>query len=107
LENANEWFLKQCISECFFINFPTDFRKDIYGVWQNKCTEFNIDLKIIQSHNNQDVFKAITENEAITFRVWYSTSEQSHTKGFLSKIEVLEKTSETLMQSIKEVVYGH
>lgn len=118
LENATEEIINQCILECFSnkqsndsvingnINFPTDFRKDIYGVWLNKCTESNIDLKITQSHNNQDIFRANTENETITFRVWYGTSEQSHTKGFLSKIEVLEKTSELLISKIKEICIG-
>jgi hypothetical protein len=118
LETANDEFIKECISECFsekqsnnsltneIVNFPTDFRNDIYRGWLNKCTELNIDLKIIQSHNNQDIFKATTENEIIVFRIWYGTSEQSHTKGFLSKIEVLEKSTETLIQTIKDVIYG-
>jgi hypothetical protein len=117
-ETASEEFIKQCISECFLekqsnnsltngiVNFPTDFRNDIYKVWLNKCVESNIGLKIIQSHSNQDIFKATTENETIVFRVWYGTSEQSHTKGFLSKIEVLGKTSELLMTKIKEICIG-
>lgn len=118
LENANEEFIKQCISECFIDsrdnnsmsddnnNYPTDFRKNIYNSWLEKCKEFNIGLKIIQSHSNQDVFKANSENGMASFRVWYGTSEQSHTKGFLSKIEILEKTSDELVQMIKEITYG-
>ena len=118
LENANEEFIKQCISECFIDsrdnnsmsddnnNYPTDFRKDIYNSWLEKCEELNLGLKIIQSHSNQDVFKVNSENETVSFRVWYGTSEQSHTKGFLSKIEILEKTSDELVQTIKEITYG-
>lgn len=118
LETANEEFVKQSISECFseiqsnnpstneMVNFSTDFRNDIYRIWLNKCAELNIDLKIIQSHNNQDIFKATAEGEVIIFRVWYGTSEQSHTKGFLSKIEILEKNSELFMNKIKTVCIG-
>jgi hypothetical protein len=118
LETANEEFVKQSISECFseiqsnnsfingMVNFPTDFRNDIYRIWLNKCAELNIDLKITQSHNNQDVFRAIAESEVIIFRVWYGTSEQSHTRGFLSKIEILGKTSELFINKIKAVCIG-
>ena len=60
----------------------------------------------MQSHNNQDVFRATFENESLTFRVWYGTSEQNHTKGFFSKIEVLEKSSEIILEKIKGLVYG-
>ena len=118
LNDANESIVKQCIEDCLSqkqnLNsfkddkpeLPTDFRKDIYEVWLEKCKNQNILLKIIQIHNNQDVFRATCNNENIVFRVWYGTSELNHTKGFFTKIEVLEKTTETLMQTIKEVVYG-
>lgn len=117
-DNTNDEFIRQCIVECFADNqhdysltngsdcFPTDFREDIYTTWLNRCKELDVDLKIIQSHNNQDIFKGISGDETITFRVWYGTSEQSHTKGFLTKIEVLEKTSEPLMIKMKESCIG-
>ncbi len=118
LNNVNEDFIKQCIVYCFSTNqnpsygtsenkkFPADFRNDSYSAWLNKCKESNIDLKIIQSHNNQDIFMTKLENDTIVFRVWYGTSEQNHTKGFFSKIEILEKSSELLLTKIKEICIG-
>ncbi|WP_140938449.1 hypothetical protein [Sphingobacterium lumbrici] len=35
--------------------------------------------------------------------VWYGTSEQNHTKGFFSKIEILEKTSEDMANEISKL----
>lgn len=79
-----------------------DFREEIYSSWIEKCKVSNIKLEIIQSHNNQDVFCAISEKESLIFRVWYGTSEHNKTKGFFSKIEVLEKSSENLLMIIKK-----
>ena len=82
----------------FSVVFPLDkyFREEIYSDWIQNCENKNITLKIVQSHNNQDVFRAICEKDILIFRVWYGTSEQSRTKGFFSKIEVLEKSSEII-----------
>ena len=112
LENSNEEFIKQCISECFSdkqnndslingnINFPIDFRNDIYNIWLNKCQELNVDLTLVEQHNWQDIFLANQEKEKVKFRVWYDS------KGFFTKIEVLENTSKPLISKIKEICIG-
>lgn len=118
LNNAVESIIKQCIEDCLTQNqkpilitddkpeLPVDFRKNVYTTWFEDCENKSILLKIIQSHNNQDIFRATHEKDSLSFRVWYGTSEQNHTKGFFSKIEVLEKSSETFLEKIKELVYG-
>ena len=78
----------------------------IYSNWFEKCENENITLKIMQSHNNQDIFRATCDKDSLTFRVWYGTSEQNHTKGFFSKIEILEKSSETILEKVKGLIYG-
>ncbi len=119
LNGADENIIKECIERCLTqkksVNsitdnkpkLPTDFREEIYFTWFESCKNSDIILKIIQSHNNQDVFRATFKSESLIFRVWYGTSEQNHTKGFFSKIEVLEKSSETILERIKELIYGH
>lgn len=118
LNGADENIIKQCIEDCLTQKksvssiiddkpeLPLDFRQEIYSVWFENCENNNISLKIIQSHNNQDVFRTTYEQDSLTFRVWYGISEQNHTKGFFSKIEVLEKSSETILEKIKGLVYG-
>ncbi|MCG2792612.1 MAG: hypothetical protein L6262_03565 [Weeksellaceae bacterium] len=118
LNNAVEGIIKQCIEDCLTQNqnpvsitddkpeLPADFREKVYSVWFEDCENKNITLKIIQSHNNQDIFRATCENDNLIFRVWYGTSEQSKSKGFFSKIEVLEKSSETILEKVKGLIYG-
>lgn len=118
LNGADEIIVKSCIEVCLGQKqsvasisdnnpkLPTDFREEIYSIWIESCKNENINLKIVQSHNNQDVFRASSEKDNLTFRVWYGTSENNHTKGFFSKIEVLEKTSESILEQIKPIIYG-
>ncbi len=118
LNGADEIIVKTCIEDCLnqkqsIISItddkpelPKDFREEIYSAWLENCKNENINLKIIQSHNNQDIFCATSGKESLTLRVWYGTSEKNHTKGFFSKIEVLEKTSESILEKIKPIVYG-
>ena len=118
LNGADEIIIKSCIEGCFEQKqtitsisdnnpeLPRDFREEIYSVWIESCNNESINLKIIQSHNNQDIFRATSEKDNLTFRVWYGTSENNHTKGFFSKIEVLEKSSESILEKIKPIIYG-
>lgn len=118
LNGADEIIVKTCIEDCFEQKqsitsisddkpeVPKDFREEIYSAWFQNCKNENISLKLMQSHNNQDVFRATCEKESLTLRVWYGTSEKNHTKGFFSKIEVLEKSSVSLLEQIKPIVYG-
>ncbi len=118
LNGADENIVKKCIEDCLSQkqNFssitddkpelPKDFREEIYSDWIQNCENKNIKTKIIQSHNNQDIFRAICEKDNLIFRVWYGTSEQNHTKGFFSKIEVLEKSSEIILEKVKGLIYG-
>jgi hypothetical protein len=92
------------VSTAFIAEFPSGFRQTIYSKWVESFKNENIALKIMQSHNNQDIFSATCENDSITFRVWYGTSEQNHTKGFFSKIEILEKSSEDLVFDLKKIL---
>lgn len=119
LNGADESILKQCIEDCLLQKksissivddkpeLLTDFRKEIYYAWFENCKKENILLKTIQSHNNQDIFRATYEKDYLTFRVWYGTSKQNHTKGFFSKIEVLDKSSEKILEKVKGLIYGY
>ncbi|AZA93636.1 Uncharacterised protein [Chryseobacterium nakagawai] len=118
LNGADETIVKKCIENCLSQKqnvssitddkpeSPTDFREEIYSDWIQNCENKNITLKIIQSHNNQDIFRATCENDNLIFKVWYGTSEQSKSKGFFSKIEVLKKSSETILEKVKGIIYG-
>ena len=119
LENEDTDYINNCIEMLFkpqnkstetkskITNYPTDFRKDIYSVWVDDFKKNEFELHIVKSHNNQDVFLAKKTNEEIKFRVWYGTSEQNHTKGFFTKIEILEKTNEHLINEVRELLLSN
>ena len=116
LENEDTDYINSCIEVIFksqnenvktnsnAFDMPTDFRMDTYSSWIDDFEKNKYDLQIIQSHKNQDIFLAKKLDDEIKFRVWYGTSEQSHTKGFFTKIEVLEKNNENLTNELRAML---
>ena len=119
LENKDADYINNCIEMLFkqqtksteiiskTTNVPEDFRKDIYSVWIDDFKKNKFALLIVKSHNNQDIFLAKKVDNEIKFRVWYGTSEITHTKGFITKIEILEKTHEHLTKEIKKLLFNN
>lgn len=86
------------------IDFPNDFRYSVYSQWKSNLKKINFKLNLAESHKNQDVFIVQNNKDKIRFRVWYGTSEKKHTKGFLSKIEVIEKTTNKYNSQFKNLL---
>src|SRR5699024_8176012 len=80
-EGENETKINECIETLFhsaqehksdkLIPLPTDFRGKLYEKWMSTLSEKGFHLEIIESHKNQDVFKAVSEELKAKFRVWY------------------------------------
>lgn len=114
VNSVDENRIKQYIEECWNkhqnnegLKIPMDFRNEIYTHWIEQCKQKGVLLSIIESHNNQDIFKAYYNENTVIFRVWYGTSELNHTKGFFNKIEVIEKTSDMLVEKIKIIIFDN
>ena len=117
LNGADESIIKQCIEDCLLQKksvssiaddkpeLPSDFRQEIYSAWSENCENKNITLKIIQSHNNQDIFRATCEKDNLVLGYGMAQVNRAIQKDF-SKIEVLEKSSETILEKVKGLVYG-
>lgn len=105
-EGENETKINECIEALFnsakesknenAIPFPTDFRGKIYEKWNTTLSEKGFHLEMIESHKNQDIFKAVSDESKATFRVWYRND------GFISKFTILEKTDDNLGESLKK-----
>lgn len=105
-EGENEAKINECIETLFhsaqepknekLIPLPTDFRGKIYEKWISTLSEKGFHLEIIESHKNQDVFKAVSEKLKAKFRVWYRDD------GFISKFIMLERTDENLGENLKK-----
>lgn len=102
----NEEALEKAISTLFNrakeANYPEDFRKEIYKDWQFELSKQNCQLHLQESHQNEDRFTVIRNNEVVNFNLRYTTSE--HNYGFFSCLTIKEKSTEGLTQIIKTLV---
>jgi hypothetical protein len=90
--------INQCIETLFREGkpFPNDFRKEIYEKWKAILNKEGLELKLIESHNYQDVFYVFSETGKAKLRVWYGGD------GFINKISIIEKSDENLSKNIKK-----
>jgi len=105
-ERENETKIEECIEElfsvaknsdnCNSIPYPTDFRSKVYQKWRTTLSEKGFQLEIIETHNNQDIFTAISGELKTKFRVWYRND------GFISQFIMLEKSDENLGDNLKK-----
>lgn len=105
-EGENETKINECIEVLFHsasenksekqLDFPTDFRGKVYEKWNKILTEKGFNLTIVETHNNQDIFKVISGEAKAKFRVWYRND------GFISQFNILEKSNEKLGENLKK-----
>jgi len=105
-EGVDETKINECIEILFHstqeyknekpLPLPTDFRGKVYEKWISTLSKKGFHLEIIESHKNQDVFKAVSEELKAKFRVWHRDD------GFISKIVMLEKSNENLGENLKK-----
>jgi hypothetical protein len=105
-EGENETKINECIEALFYsakdtanekqLHFPTDFRGKVYEKWKTILTEKGFNLAIVETHNNQDIFTAISGGAKAKFRVWYRND------GFISQFNMLEKSDERLGENLKK-----
>jgi len=104
-EGENEAVINDCIETIFHsarelknestITFPADFRKNVYEKWSKTLSEKGFQLNLIETHNNQDIFNAVSGERRAKFRVWYRND------GFISKFIMLEKSDDSLGEILK------
>jgi len=56
----------------------------------------DIELKYFESHNNQDVFYLLSNEEYLKFRLWFTNS------GFFTKLEIIEKSQNISIDDLKK-----
>lgn len=79
------------------LELPDGFRLPIYSRWKEVLNQKGYDLKLIKSHNNQDVFWVGNMNGKFAkFRVWYRND------GFFTKIALFEKCDSEISEDLKK-----
>jgi hypothetical protein len=104
-DGTNERKINECIEELYISvkksyngdssPFPTDFRGNVYKKWEQILISHGFQLSLIESHNNQDVFKVGADETIAKFRVWYFNN------GFISQFIILEKKEESMGEMLK------
>lgn len=105
-EGEDETKINDCIEELFQsakvsesespLPIPTDFRSKVYAHWKTILSEKGFHLELVEQHNNQDIFKAVSFEGKAKFRVWYRND------GFISKFIMLEKHDENFGEKLKK-----
>lgn len=63
-----------------------------------------INLEIVSSKDFQITCKASSKNGGAMLRLWYGTSIENHTKGFVSKIDVFNITDPNILTEIRNLI---
>lgn len=80
--------------------FPDDFRKEIYKNLIEKSIENSSELKLVKSHNYQDIFILTKEDDKIKFRLGYNG------RGMFTYIKVLEKSNSNVSIELHNLFFG-
>jgi hypothetical protein len=86
------------------INELNDFRKEIYLNWVQRLKKYGFIVNVVESHDNQDVLLIENSSESIKLRIWYGTSVIEKSNGFINKIHVIEKTGDSISNSVKNII---
>ena len=60
----------------------------------------------LSSKEYQEIYTAKTSEGESKVRIWYGTSAQNHSKGFINKIEVFDSTDSSIYEEVKSYVLG-
>ncbi|WP_373811089.1 hypothetical protein [Porphyromonas macacae] len=71
--------------------------------FMEQIKERGINLEIVSSKDFQINCKASSENGGAMLRLWYGTSLENHTKGFINKIEVFDISDPNIITEIRNL----
>lgn len=77
---------------------------EIVNVFIEQMQERGIKIRIINSKDYQIICKATSNNGDAMLRLWYGTSLESHSKGFINKIDVSNITDTIIMDELQQWV---
>lgn len=80
-----------------------EYITDIVLSFIDQIKEFGINLEIVSSKDYQLICKASTDNGSAMLRLWYGTSLENHTKGFINKIEIFDISDPNIITEIRKI----
>ncbi len=80
-----------------------EYITEIVQSFIDQINEFGINLEIVSSKDYQIICKVSSENGSAMLRLWYGTSLENHTKGFINKIEVFDISDPNIITEIRKI----
>jgi len=77
---------------------------EVVNAFGEQMKERGFKLKVVFSKDYQIICKATSDNGNATLRLWYGTSMENHSKGFVNKIEIFDITDTTIANEVRKIV---
>ena len=109
-ESVDVDFIKQSIEAVFAQNTSSvkstgvpDYITEVVNVFTKQMKKRGIRLETISSKDYQIICKATSDNGGAVLRLWYGTSSENHSKGFINKIEVFDITDTSIANEVRQM----
>ena len=109
-ESVDVGFIKQSIEAVFAQNTSSvkstgvpDYITEVVNVFTEQMKKRGIRLETISSKDYQIICKATSDNGGAVLRLWYGTSSENHSKGFINKIEVFDITDTSIANEVRQM----
>ena len=77
---------------------------EVIKAFGEQMKERGFKLDVVSSKDYQVVCKVRSNNGNVTLRLWYGTSLENHSKGFVNKIEVFDITDTAIASEVREMI---
>lgn len=81
-----------------------DYILEVVKAFGEQMKERGFKLEVVSGKDYQIVCKVTSDNGNAMLRLWYGTSLESHSKGFVNKIEVFGITDSTIASEVREML---
>lgn len=78
-----------------------DFITTVLNTFKTFVNNHGISLEILSTKDYQVIYKASSNKGGATLRLWYGTSLENHTKGFINKIEIFDVTDPFISEIVQ------
>ena len=103
INNAIESVLSMNPARIEAAKYP-EYIYEVVQAFTEQIKGYGINLDIVSSKDFQIICKASSENGCAMLRLWYGTSIENHTKGFINKIEVFDITDPNITIEIRNLI---
>lgn len=77
---------------------------ELVKAFGEQMKERGFKLDVVSSKDYQIVCKVTSNNGNVTLRLWYGTSLENHSKGFINKIDIFDITDTAIADEVREMI---